>query len=454
MKKNIQLVGLIVIMASLVLSGCGKSPTNLASSSTQETSAESTTQKLEEDIKDLKPEVKLSFMLSQAKWKDVYQAMADEIEKDEHIAIEFQVIPDDQYFALVKTKLSIGEVPDIIQYNTPTQNLELNVQENIVDLSEEPWVERLVNPSLLKDLNDGKIYAMPLESSSFFGPVYYNQEVFQKLGISEEQPKTYEAFMDVLREIKAKGNGIIPVYSCNKDSWTTQVFTTLGFGVATIKNPDIWYKLLNNEVNWADVPEFKQVLDEYMMIYNEELTNTDHLSATYDMAKEAVATGEAAMMLNGEWAANDIMAKWPETQLGSWIIPFADELLMGTGAYVQGFFVTKEGQSEDAKRFLSIWSQPKYQDMYWAANPGFPGFSDVTTGETIPAVQKLVDDYIKTGKYAYQMNDQISEAAPILPELWKYYVEMTAGSKTSEEVLQSWDKKFKDYMKSKEMLGF
>lgn len=65
-----------------------------------------------------------------------------------------------------------------------------------------------------------------------------------------------------------------------------------------------------------------------------------------------------------------------------------------------------------------------------------------------------MDTYIASGQYAYQMNDQVAEAAPILQELWKYYVEMTAGTKTPEEVLKAWDKKYKDYMKSKEIPGF
>jgi len=41
-----------------------------------------------------------------------------------------------------------------------------------------------------------------------------------------------------------------------------------------------------------------------------------------------------------------------------------------------------------------------------------------------------------------------------LPELWKYYVEMSAGIKTPAEVLKAWDTLYSDYMKSRREPGF
>jgi len=120
--------------------------------------------------------IEISFMLSQAKWKDVFTDMAEQIKKDTGYVIEFQVVPDDQYYPLLKTKLTTGEVPDVFMYNVPMNNVDLNTVNNTVDLGNEPWVSRLSNPNILKDPIDGKIYAMPFESSSFFGPVYYNKK--------------------------------------------------------------------------------------------------------------------------------------------------------------------------------------------------------------------------------------------------------------------------------------
>ncbi len=404
-----------------------------------------------------KKEVKISWLESQANYKDIFKDMAAQLQKDENISVDFQVIPDDQYYNLCKAKLATSEVPDIIGYNTPQCNVELNAHTTCVDLSNEPWVARLSNKDFLLDSIDGKIYALPRESSSFFGPVYYNRKVFKDLGISEEQPTTYKAFLDVLEQIKTAGKdkGIIPIHIGTKDSWTMQIFTTLGFAVALYPNDKAtWEKLLTNKMKWTEVPEFQEVLADYQFILK-NYVNSDLLSANYEMTKEAVATGKAAMLINGEWTAADIMAKWPDTDLGAWILPYKDNMIMGTGAFVHGLFVPKAGkQVEETKRFLDLWSQPKYQDIYFEKFPGFPGFKDVNGGKVIPCVKALVDNYIITGKYTIEMNGNLGVAVPLNPEFWAFLVEMAAGGKTPKQVMEAYDKKFSDFMKTQKQPGF
>jgi len=303
-----------------------------------------------------KKAITISYLTSTAKFKEVQKDMADQLKKDENITVEFQVVPDDQYQTLVKSKLAAAEVPDVMDFDAPTGDAILGANKNMVDLSKEAWVSRLSNEKLIKDPKDGKIYSLPRDSSSFFGACYYNKKVLSGLGINNPQPKTYKEFLDILETIKTKGNGVIPFYGSNKDNWTTQIFMTLGFPVALAPNDKAtWEKLLTNKIKWADVPEFKDILNDYNDLYKKGYVNKDNLTASYDMAKEAVATGKAAMMLNGEWAATDIMLKWPNTDLGAFIVPFKDKDIMGSGAYVQGIFVPKNGkQVEETKRFLNL----------------------------------------------------------------------------------------------------
>ncbi len=396
---------------------------------------------------------KISLMTSAAKWHEGYKDMAAAIKADYNIDVDFQVIPDDQYESLLKVKLASGEVPDVFMLNAPTSYGVVNAAANCVDLSNEPWIPRLVNGKLIKD-KTGKIYALPQESSSFFGACYYNKKVFADLGLKE--PKTYKDFLNILETIKTKGKGIVPFYASDKDTWTTQIFMTLGFSVAlSPKDGETYDKLLVNKIKWNQVPEFKSVLADWLDLYKKGYVNKDHVSATYDMAKEAVASGKAAMMLNGEWAAADIVSKWPDTDLGAFIIPFKDKQIMGTGAYVQGFFIPKASkQLANAKDFLNIWSQPKYQNLYYATNAGFSGFKDVDGGKVLPAVKQLVDNYISTGKYTYQINDPMGITAPIQGDLWTFYVESTMGIKTPDQVFTAFQKKYEDFMKSKKQPGF
>ena len=144
----------------------------------------------------------IAFMTSQAKYFEAYQTMADAIEADYGCTVEFQVIPDDEYTSMTNLKLSTGEVPDVFEQNFPSQNVTINVYDYCEDLSNEPWISRLINPELLKDMRDGKIYALPKESSSGYQAVYYNKQLLTECGIENPNPQTYQEFLDILKAVK------------------------------------------------------------------------------------------------------------------------------------------------------------------------------------------------------------------------------------------------------------
>lgn len=431
-----------------ILAACGSNANENENSSAAETGASPTSS--------AKEAVTVSLLTSQAKYREAYKKIAQKLKDEENITLDIQIVPDDQYYNLVKTKIATKEVPDILMNNAPSEYITIDAPKNMVDLSNEPWVSRLANPNLLK-ATDGNIYAMPVESSSFYSAAYYNKSVFKDLGLAE--PKTYAEFLNVLETIKTQGNGITPIYMSNKDSWTTQIFMTIGLPVLLgDKAQGTWDKLLTNQMKWADIPEFKTILTSFVELYEKGYVNKDHMTATFDNAKDALATGKAAMVYNGEWTVGDLLNKngMDPDNIGAFVVPFGDKQIMGTGAFVQGFFIPKESSNvEAAKRVLNLISQPAYMNMYYAENPGSPGFKDVDGGNVHPAVKALVDNYITTNRYIAQVNDPMAFVSPIFPDLWQLYVDMTvSGGKTPDEVVSAWDKKYTDYMKQKEQPGF
>ncbi len=388
----------------------------------------------------------ISFMTSQAKYFDVYQTMAEAIEKDYGCTVEFQVIPDDEYGSMINLKLSTGEVPDVFEQNFPSENVTIGVYDNCVDLSGEPWISRLVNPELCKDSSNGSIYALPKESSSGYQAVYYNKALLAECGITDPNPQTYEEFLDLLKTIKENSDAT-PFLQTNADSWTTQIFMTGGIAVALGDSAaDTYDQLLNNEIKWTDVPQAQEILQKYMDLYSAGYINADNLSIGYDDAAKIVADGKAAMYLTIEQWAMDFEKNY-ETELGSFVIPYAGKPSLPTGNYVQGLFVPKEGAQVDAvKAFLQVWSMPKYQDLYYAENPGFPAFNDVNGGDVTACVKDLVDNYIATNNYSYEQNGQMAEASGCLGDLFTLYVEAASGSKTADEVWKAYQPIYEDYM--------
>lgn len=454
MKKK-SLAALLMVCVLLIVAACGAGNNQNNGENTTNSTSGANSETTTENSSDGQEPTTVTMMTSQAKYKESYRKIADKLKEEENITLDIQVVPDDQFFNLVKAKIASREVPDIIIHNAPTAYVTMDAENKMVDLSNEPWVSRMANPDLMK-ASDGKIYAMPQESSSFYAAAYYNKKVFADLGLSE--PSTYDEFLSLLETIKTKGNGITPIYMSDKDSWTTQIYMTAGLPVLLEdKAQETWDKLLTNEMKWADIPEFKTILSDFKDLYDKGYTNKDHLTQTFEDAKAALAAGEAAMILNGEWSVADLMTKngMDADNIGAFVIPIGNHDVMATGAYVQGFYVPKDAKNiEGAKRVLNLWSTPEYMNIHFADNPGSPGFVDVDGGDVHPAVLALEENYIQTGKYVFQMNDPMQFVNPVFPDLWSLYVDLTAGAKSIDDVIEQWDQKYADYMKQHDQPNF
>ena len=457
MKRNFRNLIALMLTATLTMSlgACGQlqneTPENVKTPANTDVQVDTET-----SVQGEKKNVKISYMVSQADYNEAYQTVAKKIKEEHGYEVEFQVVPDGEFKNLLQVKLATSEAPDVFETTAPNENETYNAYENCVDLSNEDWVSRLVTQDVIKDKTDGKIYAMPMQSASGFMGVFYNKQILADCGIENPHPTTYAEFLKILETIKQKGGGVTPIYMTNGDTWTTQIFMTAGYPVSLNEQAEeVYAKLLRNELKWTDVPEVKMVLDRYKELYDLGYVNEDAISATYDTAADKIATGEAAMYLNVEGFANDLAAKYPDCELGSFVIPFNDVDKMAVGSYVKGLYVPKAGkQVDETLEFLNIWSQPEYRNLYHESQPGFSAFGDVDGGEVPESVAYLVDNYVNTDKYVYENNSYMTVASSLSPDLWSYYNEMVAGMKTSDEVLESYQRIYEDYMHQLGQPGF
>ena len=97
---------------------------------------------------------------------------------------------------------------------------------------------------------------------------------------------------------------------------------------------------------------------------------------------------------------------------------------------------------------------PKYQNLYYEENPGFPAYSDVDGGDVVPVVQSLVDQYITTGNYVVEMNSLMAASSGINVDVWNYYIEALQGDKTPDEVFKAVQTDYVDYMEQQGAEGF
>ena len=98
--------------------------------------------------------VTLTYMASQDWVKEAEMELAVKFEEETGIHIDFQIVPADQYFNLLTTKLNSGEATDIFGGQSGKTDLQVlyNVEENAVDLTDEEWVSRM-DPLALENIH-------------------------------------------------------------------------------------------------------------------------------------------------------------------------------------------------------------------------------------------------------------------------------------------------------------
>ena len=89
-------------------------------------------------------DITITYLASQDWIKQAELDLAAKFEEETGIHVDYQIIPSDQYFNVLQTKLNTGEAPDIFGGQSGKTDLVVNydITKNGVDLSDEEWVTR------------------------------------------------------------------------------------------------------------------------------------------------------------------------------------------------------------------------------------------------------------------------------------------------------------------------
>ena len=145
-------------------------------------------------------------------------ALAKKFKAETGIAIDAQIMPADQYYKVLRTKLNSGEGPDIFggQSGVNTLVVDLNVEKNAVDLSSEPWAKTMDPLVAAQATVNGKLYGLTYwDTLGLVWVVNYNKEVFAKNGISV--PTTYAELKAAAEKLMAAG--VQPIFEPVADGW-------------------------------------------------------------------------------------------------------------------------------------------------------------------------------------------------------------------------------------------
>ena len=295
MKKKI-IGSFLATLMLFNLTGCADSSTN------------------SETVSDEKTNVKLVVWSSGA--AENFQKGADAFnQKQDKINFEVEMQTGD-YSQYLGAKVASDDLPDMFFLNPYSQVQQFAENDRILDLSDQNFNSKIYNSVKNACSYDGKTYAYPM-CLEMLG-VYYNQDLFEKAGITEI-PKTFSQLEEACAKLQA--NNITPFASTYKDAWTlNHLFSCLEGN--TIQNSSSWTEEMNKGDSSFKNDNSQQVFRFLDLMKNNSGTN--YMDSDSTAGFNALASGEAAMIISGEFALLNAETINPNLNVGLFGIPSTD----------------------------------------------------------------------------------------------------------------------------------
>lgn len=441
MKKTLSTICVFLVVAVLAV-GCA-APTAAPTTAPQAAQPTATTAAV--DSASANEPITLSYLVSQGWAPDAELELAKQFEEQTGIKIDYQVVPSDQYFSLLKTKLNSGEGPDLFGGQSGKTDLVVNydVEKNAVDLSSEPWVKTEDPQVLDQSTVNGKVYGQTVWNTlGTTWVVNYNKEIFANLNL--EVPTTFADFKAACQTIK--DSGVTPIYEPMADGWHQVLwFAELGVQIENLA-PGTAEKLNTNQTTFAENPTALLLLEQYKDLYDSGCFGDNALSDAVADQSKVISSGQAAMTVANLTFAQQVKNDYPDFNIDNldvFVIPLGDNQVLNVNpAGPTKFIWSGSKHIDEAKQFLNFLAQPENLQYRIDNDPNsptlpFPGIKS----KLLPSQQAFLDSHTKRG-VVYQT--AVTYVNPQWMDMGKDIVAMFTGAMTPADVLKTIDQRRTD----------
>lgn len=449
-KTNFKIVSLMicVLMLMTVIAGCGSS--NNSAAPADANANNNANSKTDADTQTKAPEkTTLTFLIDNQSSLDGIKAVAEEIEKRFNIATEFELRPGGtEGDNVVKTRLAVGDMADLMYYNSGSLFKALNPGEYFVDLTNEPFMENVYDSFKTTVSDNGKVYGIPA-ASSVGGGWLYNKKVYQELGLTV--PKTWDELMVNNEKIKAAGK--TAVIGSFKDSWTSQLILLADYYNVQAQVPNFADDYTNNKAKFATTPAALRGFEKLQEIHDKGYMNKDNMAATYEDALKMLAEGSGVHYPMLTFALTNMNANYPDlvNDIGIFAQPGDSAEVNGLTVWMPaGIYLNKDGKNvEAAKKWAEFFISPEGLQIFMskakAEGPYVVKGVDLPD-DAYPAVKEMLP-YFEADKTAPALEFLSPVKGPALEQIT---VEVGGGIVTAKEGAQKYDK---DVEKQAKQLG-
>lgn len=378
------------------------------------------------------------------------QPLMDEIVKRfeaeyPNIKVNATVSALEQYQVALLTQLAAGSAPDVMYVlpggANPISYRQLAKAGYLLDLSDQPWVQRIPAGFKPGTQYDGKTVIYPV-GQAMIG-VLYNKEVFETNGVSV--PRTYEEFLQACDTFQAAG--IIPVVQGNLTPWVPQLIN-YAVVASTVygPNPDYPEKRATGEVTFATTPGWLTAFNETSEMLDRGCFNDNPNGTTVDQMFQAVGTGKAAMafMLT---AALPRLAPFIEQGGSFGMFPFPavndPNKVYALAAPLNSYGVfSRTKHPEAAKAFIEFITRPEIIQLTVDATRDIPILK--TEGVKLDPLLDLMLETVAAGRSA-PSPDQTWPNSMVQQEHIAVTQEFFADRISAEDALKRMDRAYDQY---------
>lgn len=291
MKRDIQKLSSLAIVAMLMAGCAGTVPSPSPSASAQ--SSQAATAAASEDLTG----VKLT-LWAPSNQNEVMKKIYAAFEAKTGIKIDVTPIPIEQHTTVALTKWQAGERPDLMFWFPDATTMgTLDPTNNLRDLSQTTFVSK-ETPAYVKQVTiGGKVLGAIIFPAGMQG-VWWNKKIYAELGL--DAPKTYQDLVDdctVLKKKQAANPDFVPYIMAGSTGYASGYFTRLAaWEELGDQNPGLMEKLNTNKIKWTD-KIFEDALLKAKALWDQGCYNTKAFSTTTDeQQRAAVVEGTAGAM--------------------------------------------------------------------------------------------------------------------------------------------------------------
>jgi raffinose/stachyose/melibiose transport system substrate-binding protein len=350
---------------------------------------------------------------------------------------------------VVKTRLSTQDMTDVFQYNSGSLFQALKPEQNLVPVTDQPFVKSLEKAFLPTVTANKQVYGAPF-GTAFGGGILYNKKVYERLGL--EVPKTWDEFM--ANNAKIKAAGIDPVIQSYGETWTSQLFVLADYHNVAAMSPGWDQKYTHNQAKYVQPPALEgfQHLEE---VKKDGYLNKNFGSIKVPKALSLLAAGKGAHYPQLTVVVPILATSAPDklNDIGFFAQPGTDASKNGLTLWLPGGIYiprTTEGAKLDAaKKFLAFASSQEGCDAQ--AKAFAPTGPFMVKGCQLPAsVPQAVKDL-----QPYVDNGNVTPALEFLspvkgPALEQITVEVGSGLRNAQAGAKLYDE---DVKKQAQQLG-